>query len=64
MNTLTVSERRVGVFEREVRLEEGVKVDEEGIGAKLEDGVLKVRVPKVLPEEEEGWESVKRVEVE
>lgn len=51
------------MFEREVKLEDNAKVDEEKIGAKLEDGVLRVTVPKVL-EEEEGWESVRKVELE
>ncbi|CAD0095900.1 unnamed protein product [Aureobasidium vineae] len=65
MNCLITDERReVGLFEREVKLEEGVKVDEERIGAKLEDGVLRVVVPKVIQEEEEGWESVRKVELE
>ncbi|KEQ97419.1 hypothetical protein AUEXF2481DRAFT_37938 [Aureobasidium subglaciale EXF-2481] len=65
MNCLVTDERReVGMFEREVRLEEGVKIDEEKIGAKLEDGVLRVIVPKILQEEEEGWESVRKVELE
>lgn len=64
MNCLIQDERReVGMFEREVKLEDNVKVDEEKIGAKLEDGVLRVTVPKVL-EEEEGWESVRKVELE
>jgi HSP20 family protein len=55
--------REVGMFEREIKLEDGVKIDEEKIGAKLEDGVLRVIVPKIL-EEEEGWESVRKVELE
>lgn len=64
MNCLIQDERReVGLFEREIKLEDNVKIDEEKIGAKLEDGVLRVTVPKVL-EEEEGWESVRKVELE
>ena len=64
MNCLIQDERKeVGMFEREIKLEDGVKVDEEKIGAKLEDGVLRVVVPKIL-EEEEGWESVRKVELE
>jgi HSP20 family protein len=64
MNCLIQDERReVGMFEREIKLEDGVKIDEEKIGAKLEDGVLRVIVPKIL-EEEEGWESVRKVELE
>ncbi|KAG9837470.1 hypothetical protein KCU98_g10627, partial [Aureobasidium melanogenum] len=65
MNCLVTDERReVGIFEREIKLEEGVKIDEERIGAKLEDGVLRVVVPKIVQEEEEGWESVRKVELE
>ncbi|KAH0170549.1 hypothetical protein KCU67_g2587, partial [Aureobasidium melanogenum] len=65
MNCLVTDERReVGIFEREIKLEEGVKIDEERIGAKLEDGVLRVVVPKIVHEEEEGWESVRKVELE
>jgi HSP20 family protein len=64
MNCLIQDERReVGMFEREIKLEDGVKIDEEKIGAKLEDGVLRVIVPKIT-EEEEGWESVRKVELE
>jgi HSP20 family protein len=64
MNCLIQDERReVGMFEREIKLEDGVKIDEEKIGAKLEDGVLRVVVPKIT-EEEEGWESVRKVELE
>jgi len=51
------------MFEREIKLEDNVKIDEEKIGAKLEDGVLRVVVPKII-EEEEGWESVRKVELE
>lgn len=65
MNCLVTDERReVGMFEREVKLEEGVKIDEERIGAKLEDGILRVVVPKIVQEEEEEWESVRKVELE
>ncbi|CAD0101232.1 unnamed protein product [Aureobasidium mustum] len=65
MNCLVTDERReVGLFEREIKLEEGVKIDEERIGAKLEDGVLRVVVPKIVEAEEEGWESVRKVELE
>jgi len=64
MHCLIQDERReVGMFEREIKLEDGVKIDEEKIGAKLEDGVLRVIVPKIT-EEEEGWESVRKVELE
>ena len=51
------AERKVGVFERKVKLE---KVDGEGITAKLEEGVLRIEVPK----EEKDWEQVKKIDVE
>lgn len=63
---LTQSERKVGVFERAVKLppaggsEEKDEVDGDGITAKLEDGVLVVRVPKL----EKEWTDVKKVDIE
>ncbi|KFY44347.1 hypothetical protein V494_01516, partial [Pseudogymnoascus sp. VKM F-4513 (FW-928)] len=63
--SLREGERRVGVFERSVKLplegDEKVEVDGEEISAKLEDGVLVVRVGKVV--REEAWTDLKRVEV-
>jgi len=60
------SERRVGLFERNVRLplegEEKVEVDSDNIAAKLEDGVLVVTIGKV--EKEEKWTDLKRVDIE
>ncbi|KAL1296757.1 hypothetical protein AAFC00_000223 [Neodothiora populina] len=65
MDALALDERKVGAFEREIKLEEGVKIDEEGISAKLEDGVLRVVVPKILQEEEEEeYVNVKRISLE
>lgn len=65
MSTLALDERKVGAFERNVRLDESVKIDEDGISAKLEDGVLRVTIPKVvLDEEEEEYIDVKKVELE
>lgn len=65
LKTLSQSERKVGIFEREVRLppgnEEKEEVDGDAITAKLEDGVLVVTVPKV--EKEEHWTEVKRIDV-
>ena len=52
-------ERKVGMFERKVELK-GEEVDGEGIGAKLEDGVLVVTVPKV----EKGWTEIRKVDIE
>lgn len=64
LKTLSKSERKVGVFERAVKLppgeEEKEEVDGDAITAKLEDGVLVVTVPKV----EKEWTEVKRVDIE
>ncbi|KAH8591347.1 HSP20-like chaperone [Bisporella sp. PMI_857] len=66
LKTLSQSERRVGEFERAIKLppgtEEKEEVDGEAITAKLEDGVLVVTVPK-LPKDSE-WTEVKRVDVQ
>jgi len=64
LKMLSQSERKVGVFERSVKLppgnEEKEEVDGDGITAKLEDGVLVVTVPKL----EKEWTEVKRVDIE
>ncbi|KAE8442686.1 hypothetical protein EG329_002931 [Mollisiaceae sp. DMI_Dod_QoI] len=64
LKTLTQSERKVGVFDRSVKLppgnEEKEEVDGDAITAKLEDGVLVVTVPKV----EKDWTEVKKVDIE
>jgi len=64
LQTLAQSERKVGVFERTVKLppgnEEKEEIDGDAITAKLEDGVLVVMVPKV----EKEWTEVKRVDIE
>jgi HSP20 family protein len=64
LKTLTTSERKVGMFERTIKLppgeDEKEEVDGDAITAKLEDGVLVVTVPKV----EKDWTEVKRVDVE
>ncbi|GFP53799.1 hypothetical protein ACSS6W_001403 [Trichoderma asperelloides] len=64
----TVRERRVGVFEKEVKLppagvaeeDQDVEVDGSGITAKMEEGVLIVTVPKV----EKEWMEVRKVDIE
>lgn len=63
---MTSNERKeVGMFERNIvlnsRENEGWEVDSDGIGAKLEDGILVVTVPRV---EREEWEDVKKVDIE
>jgi len=60
LKTLTVSERKIGMFEREVSLGAEGEVDGDEIKAKLEDGVLVVTVGKV----EKEWTEVKRVDIE
>lgn len=60
------SERRVGMFERTVKLPPGEnkkkdEVDGDGISAKMEDGVLVVRVPKV---EKDEWTEIRKVDIE
>lgn len=63
LKTLSKSERKVGVFERTVKLppgnEEKEEIDSDAITAKLEDGVLVVTVPKV----EKEWTEVKKVDI-
>jgi HSP20 family protein len=64
LKTLTTSERKVGMFERTIKLppgeEEKEEVDGDAITAKLEDGVLVVTVPKI----EKDWTEVKTVDIE
>jgi HSP20 family protein len=63
LKSLTKSERKVGVFDRSIKLppgsEEKEEVDGEAITAKLDDGVLVVVVPKV----EKEWTEVKKVNI-
>jgi len=63
LKSLSKGERKVGVFERSVKLppgqEEKEEVDGDAITAKLEDGVLVVTVPKV----EKEWTEVKKVDI-
>ncbi|KAK0102530.1 hypothetical protein ONS95_006143 [Cadophora gregata] len=63
LKSLSQSERKVGVFERTIKLppanEEKEEVNGDGITAKLEDGVLVVTVPKV----EKEWTEVKKVDI-
>ena len=63
LKTLAMDERQVGVFERKVRLGSRarpamVEIDE--ISAKMEDGILVVKVPKLDSE----YVDVKKVEIE
>jgi HSP20 family protein len=64
LKTLSKKERKVGAFERSIKLppgeDEKEEVDSDNITAKLEDGVLIVTVPKV----EKEWTEVKKVDIE
>lgn len=65
MMVLEVTERDVGAFERNIVLgtkEEPAKVDEDAISAKLEQGILKVQVPKLG--QEEAFVEVNKVDIE
>ncbi|MCJ1479075.1 hypothetical protein MMC13_007759 [Lambiella insularis] len=62
LKMLAMDERQVGVFERKVRLgsrANPASVDSDGISARMEDGVLVVKVPKI-----EEFVEVKKVDVE
>lgn len=64
LKTLDVGERKVGPFERKIRLgtrANPAQVDEEQITAKLEDGVLRVEVPKRV---EGGFVEIRKVDIE
>lgn len=63
VKTIALDERKVGAFERKVRLGSRMnppKIDGDSISAKLEDGVLVIEVPKTEPDDVE----VKKVEIE
>ncbi|KAI4096686.1 MAG: hypothetical protein LQ344_000826 [Seirophora lacunosa] len=63
LKTLALDERQVGVFERKVRLGSRASpaaVDEDGMSAKMEDGVLMVTIPK----KDAGYVEVKKVDIE
>jgi HSP20 family protein len=63
LKTLALDERRVGVFERKVRLgsrANPAQIDSDGISAKMEDGVLRVEVPKL----DAGYVEIKKVDIE
>lgn len=63
LKTLALDERKVGAFERKVRLgsrANPAQVDVDGISARMEDGVLRVEVPKL----ESGFVEVRKVDIE
>lgn len=62
LKTLAMNERKVGAFERKVRLgsrSNPAQVDVDDITAKMEDGVLKIEVPKL----DGGFVEVKKVDI-
>ncbi|KAF1980334.1 HSP20-like chaperone [Bimuria novae-zelandiae CBS 107.79] len=64
LKTLAIDERKVGPFERKVRLGTRANpavIDADGISAKLEDGVLRVEVPKLG---DNGFVEVRKVDIE
>lgn len=63
LKTLALDERKVGVFERKVRLGSRAmpaQVDADSIGAKMQDGILMVTIPKLDRE----YVDVKKVDIE
>ena len=63
LKTLALDERKVGAFERKMRLgsrANPAQVDADGISAKLEDGVLRIEVPKL----DSGYVEIKKVDIE
>ena len=65
LQTMTSSERKVGMFERSIKLppvgsDEKDDIDGLGITAKMENGILIVTVPKT----EKEWTAVHKVDIE
>ncbi len=64
LKTLSLGERAVGVFDRRVRLgneRHPAEVDIDGITARLEDGVLRIELPRL---EKDDYVNVKKVDIE
>ena len=63
LKTLAMDERKVGAFEKKVRLgsrANPAQVDVDAITARMEDGILRVEVPKL----DSGYVEVKKVDIE
>ncbi|RYN53475.1 hypothetical protein AA0114_g4595 [Alternaria tenuissima] len=63
LKALAMNERKVGAFERKIRLgtrANPANVDTDSITAKLEDGVLRVEVPKL----DSGFVEIRKVDIE
>lgn len=64
LSALALDERKVGAFEREIKLggqTNPTLIDEAGIKAKLEDGILRIEVPKY---EQDDFVEIKKVDIE
>ncbi|KAF1809548.1 HSP20-like chaperone [Eremomyces bilateralis CBS 781.70] len=64
LKTLALNERKVGPFERKIRLgtrANPAQVDVDGITAKLEDGILRIEVPK---KDKDDFVRVQKVDIE
>jgi len=63
LKTLAMNERKVGPFERKLRLgtrASPAHIDADSITAKLEDGILRVEVPKL----DTGYVEIRKVDIE
>lgn len=63
LKTLAMDERKIGAFERKVRLgsrAHPAAVDPDTIGAKMEDGVLRISIPK----QDKEYVEIKKVDIE
>ena len=63
LKTLAMDERKIGVFERKVRLGSRAapaQVESDGITAKMEDGVLMITIPKL----DKDFVEIKKVDIE
>ena len=63
LKTLALDERKVGVFERKIRLgsrQSPAQVNSDEISAKMEDGILMINIPKL----DNDFVDVKKVDIE
>jgi len=63
LQTLALDERKVGAFDRKVRLgsrANPAQIDVDHISAKLEEGILRIEVPKI----DKDYVEIKKVDIE
>jgi HSP20 family protein len=64
LQTLTSAERKIGMFDRSIRMppesDEKAEVDGSGITARMDNGILIITVPKV----EKEWTEIHKVDIE